>query len=728
MRNMWRIFRDDMKRLFSNTVCIIITLGLILIPSIFSWYNVIACWNAFDNTGNLMVAVANCDEGYKSDIVPIDVNIGEKVVSALRANDQIHWVFTSEDDAVEGARSGRYYAAVVIPQNFSRDMLTFYSDDMKHAQIIYYSNEKKSAVAPKITDQGADTVSYQVNEVFAETMAEVALGVAQSVSQYAEDSDVQGDLGRISQRVREVGDGLLRTKEALALYSRLVESAQGVVSGSVDLLHQAQGSVDEAKGPIEQSISSASSMADVIKGAAGNLSGVLDGTSDQMDAVSAAADTAFDAAVDDVNKGGDGLKSLGQQVGDAANRYRDLATQLSGFRDQLPEEQRPALDAAVTAMNNAADQMTAAGEGLGAAGDQLKAGATNVDGSRDQVKAQIADAKNSLAQAKDSYEKNMKPQLQQLADQTADAVNRLQVEDGKLADAVDQLSTTADSANATMSDASKSIEEACTKLETTADQMRQLADQVDSALASGDMDQLRQILGGDAKTLAQALAAPVSLDRQALYPVENFGSAMAPFYTTLGLFIGSLLILVTVKPALSRKQEAGLVNPKPRQLFLGRFLTLAFLSLAQTTVMGLGNIFFLDVQHVHPLLLMLVFWAAGLVFTFIIYALVATFANLGKAIAVLLLIVQVTGCGGSFPLQILPQFVQALSPWLPATHVVNAMRAAMMGTTGMDYWYSMGLLALFLVPAAILGLGLRKPLSKLMHWYIEKVESSGLVA
>lgn len=728
MRNMWRIFRDDMKRLFSNTVCIIITLGLILIPSIFSWYNVIACWNAFDNTGNLMVAVANCDEGYKSDIVPIDVNIGEKVVSALRANDQIHWVFTSEDDAVEGARSGRYYAAVVIPQNFSRDMLTFYSDDMKHAQIIYYSNEKKSAVAPKITDQGADTVSYQVNEVFAETMAEVALGVAQSVSQYAEDSDVQGDLGRISQRVREVGDGLLRTKEVLALYSRLVESAQGVVSGSVDLLHQAQGSVDEAKGPIEQSISSASSMADVIKGAAGNLSGALDGASGQMDAVSAAADTAFDAAVDDVNKGGDGLKSLGQQVGDAANRYRDLATQLSGFRDQLPEEQRPALDAAVTAMNNAADQMTAAGEGLGTAGDQLKAGATNVDGSRDQVKAQIADAKNSLAQAKDSYEKNMKPQLQQLADQTADAVNRLQVEDGKLADAVDQLSTTADSANATMSDASKSIEEACAKLETTADQLRQLADQVDSALASGDMDQLRQILGGDAKTLAQALAAPVSLDRQALYPVENFGSAMAPFYTTLGLFIGSLLILVTVKPALSRKQEAGLVNPKPRQLFLGRFLTLAFLSLAQTTVMGLGNIFFLDVQHVHPLLLMLVFWAAGLVFTFIIYALVATFANLGKAIAVLLLIVQVTGCGGSFPLQILPQFVQALSPWLPATHVVNAMRAAMMGTTGMDYWYSMGLLALFLVPAAILGLGLRKPLSKLMHWYIEKVESSGLVA
>ena len=141
---------------------------------------------------------------------------------------------------------------------------------------------------------------------------------------------------------------------------------------------------------------------------------------------------------------------------------------------------------------------------------------------------------------------------------------------------------------------------------------------------------------------------------------------------------------------------------------------MALLSLAQTTLMGLGNLFFLQVQAAHPWLLMLCFWTAGLVFTFLIYALVAAFANLGKAIAVLLLIVQVTGCGGSFPLQLLPEFIQQLSPWLPATHVVNAMRAAMMGGWGNDFWVQMGYLALFLIPAALLGLVLRKPLAKFM--------------
>ena len=235
------------------------------------------------------------------------------------------------------------------------------------------------------------------------------------------------------------------------------------------------------------------------------------------------------------------------------------------------------------------------------------------------------------------------------------------------------------------------------------------------------------MLGSDTQVLSKALAAPVGIDRVAVFPVDNFGSAMAPLYTTLALFIGSLLILVVVKPTVPGRVRAQLVDPQPRQLFFGRFGVMAFLSLAQTTVMGLGNLLFLQVQVTHPLLFMLCFWLAGLVFTFLIYALVAAFANLGKAVAVLLLIIQVTGCGGSFPLQLLPPFIQGLSPWLPATHVVNAMRAAMFGTYGGDFWWEMGLLALFLIPAAIVGLVLRKPLAKFMSWYVEQVESSKLV-
>ena len=156
MNNVWRLFRFDLGRLKANVMSIIIALGLVLVPSLFAWYNIIACWNVFDNTGNLPVAVANTDEGYQSDLIPLRINIGDQVVSALRANDQIDWQFTDENDAIDGARSGRYYAAVVIPKSFSRDMLTFYTGDAGHADIVYYANEKKSAIAPKITDHLCD--------------------------------------------------------------------------------------------------------------------------------------------------------------------------------------------------------------------------------------------------------------------------------------------------------------------------------------------------------------------------------------------------------------------------------------------------------------------------------------------------------------------------------------------------------------------------------------------
>ena len=160
MRKVAKIFSLEMQALFSNVITIIITIGLAIMPSLFTWYNVLSCWDVFDNTGELSVAVASNDEGFKSDLFPLKVNVGEQVVSALRANDQINWVFTSADDAIDGTKSGRYYAAVVIPEGFSRAMLTFYQDEGTQAPIVYYTNEKKNAIAPKITSQGADSVCY----------------------------------------------------------------------------------------------------------------------------------------------------------------------------------------------------------------------------------------------------------------------------------------------------------------------------------------------------------------------------------------------------------------------------------------------------------------------------------------------------------------------------------------------------------------------------------------
>ena len=238
MRNIGRLFCDDIKRLTSNVVTGIIVLGLVFMPSLFSWYNIVACWDVFDNTGNLKVAVANTDEGYESDLVPLKANIGEQVVSALRANDQLNWTFVSEEEAIDGAQSGKYYAAVVIPPSFSKDMMTFYSDEVEHAQIVYYTNEKKSAVAPKVTDQGAGGVSNQVNEVFAETLSEVALGISSALSRYANDADVSGRIGNLAHHVGTMSTQMSQAASVLTLYSSVLGSTQVLVDGSLNSLHK----------------------------------------------------------------------------------------------------------------------------------------------------------------------------------------------------------------------------------------------------------------------------------------------------------------------------------------------------------------------------------------------------------------------------------------------------------------------------------------------------------
>ena len=727
MGNAARIVRSDFKSLFANVMSTIIVVGLVVMPSIFAWYNVIACWNVFDNTGNLTVAVANVDDGYESELVPLRVNVGERVVSALRANDEIDWTFTTEEDAVDGARSGRYYAAVVIPEGFSKDMLTFYSDDVQHAKIVYYANEKKSAIAPKITDKGADSVSYQVNEVFAQTLSEVALGIAESVSSFADEADADGRIAAVSGQVRDMGAQADRMASVLELYSSLAGASQALVSDSGKLVASAQGAADDAGAAASQGTSSASAMVAAVKGSVDDLSTALGASDEAFAEVSAASGALFDAASAGAEQGAAGLRGQAEALDAQIARYRDLVAQLEELRGSLPSESQPALDAVVVRLNAVVGLMEGMRDNLAAAAGKLEAGNADVQAERAEVERLADEARQSSEALATSFDSGLKPSLQQLADSAGVLAAALGDGLDSLRAAGADLSASAGSAADVLGGARTEVDAAAQKLRETARELDALGSAVDEALAAGDAGALRAVLGADAQLLSRALAAPVGIEREAVFPAENFGSAMAPLYTTLALFIGSLLILVVVKPTVSERTREQLDDPQPRQLFMGRFGVLAFLSLAQTTVMGLGNLLFLQVQVAEPLLFMLCFWIAGLVFTFLIYALVAAFANLGKAVAVLLLIIQVTGCGGSFPLQLLPPFVQALSPWLPATHVVNAMRAAMFGTYGGDFWAEIGLLLLFLIPAALVGLVLRGPLAKFMTWYVEQVESSKLV-
>ena len=420
MNNIVRLFTDDIRRIGRNAVTIIIVLGLVILPSIFSWYNILACWNVFDNTGNLKVAVANVDEGYESSLVPVKVNIGERVVSALRANDQLEWVFTDEEDAIDGARSGRYYAAVVIPASFSSDMMSFYSSDVEHARITYYSNQKKSAIAPKMTDQGADRIANQVNRAFAEALSEIAIGISSTLIDQLNSSDLNSRIGDLCNHMDRLCTHMNDSAEVIALYSDILTSSQSLLSNSSALISQTKASADEVVGSAADAKETALTTADALSQASDALSEALQNSADSYQDVPAAIDNAFAAAGSLAADTASALRGDAATVNAQIEDLNSLVSKVTALRDFLPEGHRSTPDALIDKLNASIAVLQQLSASLEEAATKIETGSADAQAERDSIKQQAEQACAGLSNVKTEFESNVQPQLEELSNSLSD--------------------------------------------------------------------------------------------------------------------------------------------------------------------------------------------------------------------------------------------------------------------------------------------------------------------
>ncbi|PJM75957.1 phage infection protein [Bifidobacterium simiarum] len=739
----WRLFLGDMRRINGNVVSIIIVIGLIAIPSLFTWFNVAASWNPLNNTKNLTFAVASVDEGYKSDLVPLKVNVGDQVVSALRANGQLAWTFTSRDDAIDGTKSGKYYAAVVIPKSFSKDMMTFFDDDVTHAKLTYYTNEKKNALAPHVTGEGADEVAAEINQIFAKTLSDVALNIASSMSEYLDDADTKSRIASLNGHIEDLSGQLADAADTLGTYSELVDSADSLLSGSSKLLAQASGAAKEVGDDASGAKQSVGTITDAMKASSKSLAAALTSSANSYRAVGDEIDTVYDAvgtqSADSAKALRDQASAVNQQVQAYTTIRKNLATlagQIAGLSGDtatslgstVASDSAAALNTAVSGLDSTITLQTKLRDQLNTAAAKIESGNATAQQDRAKISQLAEQAKNSVNGLSSDFTNDVKPKIDELSANVSTLATSLDANSGKLDEVTNDLTDGAASASGKMASVKRTLNDTATKLNDSANRIKATSRNIASALNSGDANALKKALGSDPEALSTSLASPVGITRKALFPVADFGSSLAPFYTFLPLWVGSLLMAVTLKTSVSHRIRKELGDPRPHQMYLGRFGVFAVLSLAQTTCVCLGNLLFLHVQAVHPWLYMLSGWLGGLVFNFMIYTLVVSFGNVGKAIGVLFLVVQISGSGGAYPLAVMPKFFSDISPFLPVTHAINAMRAATAGIYHNDYWKEIGMLLLFVLPTLLLGLVLRKPLVRFNTWYVAKVESTKLIS
>lgn len=736
MRNIIAILRRDLSRIRGSVVALIVAVGLVIVPTLYAWFNIAGSWDPYGNTGNLKVAVANSDNGYMSDLIPVRVNIGDTVVSALRENDQLDWRFVSESDAVEGVRSGEYYAAVVIPENFSSRMMTVFSSDAEHAEIVYYENQKANAIAPRVTDKAASTVRQQIDETFAKTISDVGLATTSSLLEFMDGDQIAAYAGNLSGTLAGAITTLRDASGSVDEFAGLLQSSTGLLDSTSDLLASAGTANEDAEALVGDAKTGLSGMHDALDAAVAAINQSLKDSAGDCDAAAKAIDEAFGAADAHVSLTVAQLRDASADVAKRASDMRDvqdniLAVERDVEGSNLPEKLKAELvqkiDIVANTVGNVANQQELLAKHLSDAAASLETGAADARAKAQAVKDGIAEAKGSIGGVKDSYNATLKQQISDLSDAVADVARRGSDMADDLGATVTDLSHAASALSDDLAGAHEVLAGASADLVSAADDLQRLKEGLDTAVTSGDLDRVRELIGSDPAALADALAAPVALDRQAVYHIKNYGSAMAPFYTTLSIWVAGIVLAAMLKANVDEADVKALGNPRLHELYLGRYAFFALLAFAQATLVCAGDLLFFGIQCEHPFQFMLVGWLAGFVFSNMIYTLTVSFGDIGKAIAVVLLVMQVAGSGGTFPIEMTADFFQAVYPFLPFTHAINAMHAAMAGAYGMEFWIELGTLSLYLIPSLALGLVFRRPVIRANRWIIEKLEETKLM-
>ena len=736
MRNIIAILKRDLSRIRGSVVALIVAVGLVIVPTLYAWFNIAGSWDPYGNTGNLKVAVANSDDGYMSDLIPVRVNIGDTVVSALRENDQLDWRFVSESDAVEGVRSGEYYAAVVIPENFRSRMMTVFSSDAEHAEIVYYENQKANAIAPRVTDKAASTVRQQIDETFAKTISDVGLATTSSLLEFMDGDQIAAYAGNLSGTLAGAITTLRDASGSVDEFAGLLQSSTGLLDSTSDLLASAGTASKDAEALVGDAKTGLSGMHDALDAAVAAINQSLKDSAGDYDAAAKAIDEAFGAADAHVSLTVTQLRDASADVAKRASDMRDvqdniLAVERDVEGSNLPEKLKAELvqkiDIVANTVGNVANQQELLAKHLSDAAASLETGAADARAKAQAVKDGIAEAKGSIGGVKDSYNATLKQQISDLSDAVADVARRGSDMADDLGATVTDLSRAASALSDDLAGAHEVLAGASADLVSAADDLQRLKEGLDTAVTSGDLDRVRELIGSDPAALADALAAPVALDRQAVYHIKNYGSAMAPFYTTLSIWVAGIVLAAMLKANVDEADVKALGNPRLHELYLGRYAFFALLAFAQATLVCAGDLLFFGIQCEHPFQFMLVGWLAGFVFSNMIYTLTVSFGDIGKAIAVVLLVMQVAGSGGTFPIEMTADFFQAVYPFLPFTHAINAMHAAMAGAYGMEFWIELGTLSLYLIPSLALGLVFRRPVIRANRWIIEKLEETKLM-
>lgn len=752
MRNVVEIARQDLRNLRRVPLVIGLLAGLAVLPALYAWFNVGAAWDPYANTGEVSVAVVNADEGATVDGQA--VHLGDDLEAELRDNDELDWRIVDEQTARDGVTLGDLYASIHIPASFSADLTSIVEGEPRQAQIDYRVNEKVNAVAPTITETGATTVTQRVNdEVVAETtralsaeLDRLGVRIEEQLPTARRASDALSDLEAALPRLRTAGDLLIAADEqwdaveehadrflaleeaipplrtgseaVLALESRLPEVRQ--LADELATLGRAADELREALAAVADDDAELAALAEAVDAAREATAAGTDQL-DEADALLTELDERLDDADDALEQATADAEDHAEAVSDALERWEpddeaeeaakeavdnalaETAAAVAGAQDGL-DALRDEVDAVAALLADGSEAAAAADDALAELDAAVEQAGDRADALADDALAHADDAAVALEQAQALAEDELPAVTARVESAAAVVRDDLPGLEEDYRRAAELLSTHLPTAERAVGELAALAREDLPTVERGVDEASDWAQDVEE---EDRLAELVEALRADVDEEAEVVAEPAVLDEEPLFPIPNYGSANVPFYTTLSLWVGALLLanLLRTEPVGPDRRPHHTL----RQVYLGRGVLFVAMGLAQGVVASVGNLVLLGAHAQHPALL--VAWSAliGAVFTTIVYTLASVLGNIGKALAIVLLVLQLSGGGGTFPIEVTPPFFQAIHPYLPFTYAIDLLREAVGGAIPALVARHMAVLGGFAALAVIVG-ALLKPL------------------
>ena len=850
MRNVFRIFKYDLRALYRNFFAFLIILAILVLPALYAWFNIYAFWDPYGKTDGVTIAVVSNDRDYMDSDGNI-VNMGKTLLDEIEDDENFGYVFLDDaDKAVEDLYAGKYYAAIIIEPDFTYNMYNFLSTDMYSPTIKFYQNEKTNAVAVKVVEAAGDEVKKIVNEKYISTVVETLFDKLNAFS-----SDVQGTSSSemLKNTLRRINENLISYSENIdqfiAANNTLINTLQrtnNTLNYSIYLIGNERVNIskqivyiDDTKKDLalinEEVNSMLLELQDSVNEAIYKLDRLYNGGTDDAEAAKAAlaelekqykelidylthsglTNTEVEDALTALNKLTDKITQLRDKLGlnggsvdaqqtrvlashnksliDAIKTdyesvavpsvytaitgydYNDLndASQtqqsmesLVGFMQDDTNDRIASIQANLTKAQNTSDPeirqeallsaqsdtrivqqeidaLGATAEAIGAASDSDTSGVSSsissaqtnsrdaqdilddiLSGNRDiDLINDLQLISDLLGTTRVTLTETVYPMLDTMLNNLQDSLGEVSALLGELSGILGKTTPILNELGNTFGAVNNALIQVKDLLISYSGRITEFIDVLEGNPDNSTIQNVFDFLDVDPESIGQFLSSPVSMVSKSVYPVESYGAAMTPFYTMLAIWVGCVILNAIVNC------DAPIPVPEAteRQRFFGRYLLFFLLSQLQTLVIMLGNLIILGVDCVHPGLLLISGFVTSLACSMLAYAFAVSFGNIGRALIVVILIIQIAGSGGSYPIELLPEFFQQVYLFFPFPYAINAMREAIAGLYQNQYLIYLLQLMLFFAVGLLIGIFAKRSLGGINKYMNEQLDKTELM-